>query len=603
MRSWQSHLLPSTISLLGLVSSASAAHKGQWQQVEQLPKASNNKPKNIVFILSDDQDAVLNSTAYMPRLQKHLAEQGTQFVNHFTTTAICCPSRVSLWTGKHPHNTNVTDVAPPFGGYPKFISEGHNDAYLPVWLQEAGYATFYTGKMFNAHDVYNYNSPYLAGWTDNNFLLDPGTYAYLNPIYQKGHEPPVQHYDQHTTELIQTHATELLEEALAADRPFFLGIAPVAPHANIDVNPAPGTPMTEPVPLPRHQHLFDDVRVPRSANFNPHEASGVSYIAQLPLLSDTTVKYLDHFYRQRLRALQGVDELVEQVVQQLEKAGVLDDTYIIYSSDNGYHVGQHRLPPGKETGFEEDIRVPLYIRGPGISKGRVKESVTTHIDLVPTIFDMAGIELREEFDGAPIPYAGEETVSVVRKEHVGVEYWGMALAEGEVGGFDGHGQYVLLNNTYKAIRVKALGYDLYYSVWCNGEHELYDLEVDPGQLNNLYTQSSKYLAPHLRHIFALQYHERPILNSRLDKLISRLDALTMVMKSCKGETCVSPWAVLHPQGDVSTLDDALQMRYDEFYEQQVKVAFERCEQGYLIDAEGPQTGLQYRDGLWWSHWT
>lgn len=78
-------------------------------------KSDKDRPKNVVFILSDDQDAAMDSVLYMPLLRKHLAEQGTTFTNHFTTTAICCPSRVSLWTGKQPHNTNVTDVNPPYG--------------------------------------------------------------------------------------------------------------------------------------------------------------------------------------------------------------------------------------------------------------------------------------------------------------------------------------------------------------------------------------------------------------------------------------------------------------------------------------------------------
>jgi N-acetylglucosamine-6-sulfatase len=315
-----------------------------------------------------------------------------------------------------------------------------NDAYLPLWLQEAGYRTFYTGKMFNSHTIYNHNSPYLKGWTSNNFLLDPGTYSYLNPIYQKDHEKPIQHRNRHTSDLIQKHSAELLDDALASDKPFFLGIAPVAPHSNIDVNTGVGPPiMTEPIPATRHEDMFPNATIPRSSNFNPEEKSGVSWVAQLPRLNDTAVEYLDHFYRQRLRALQAVDELVEQIIRRLDSAGVLDDTYIIYSSDNGYHAGHHRLPPGKECGFDEDIRVPLYICGPGIAQNKTEEAVTTHIDLAPTIFDMASIKLREDFDGAPIPYSdqGGESLEVSegRHEHVGIEFWGMAIAEGEVGGF------------------------------------------------------------------------------------------------------------------------------------------------------------------------
>ena len=163
---------------------------------------------------------------------------------------------------------------------------------------------------------------------------------------------------------------------------------------------------------------------------------------------------MDHFYRQRLRSLQSVDELVESIVSTLQAAGALDDTYIIYSSDNGYHVGQHRLPPGKECGFEEDIRVPLYIRGPGVKEGYVEKGVTAHVDLAPTVLDLAGIELRPDFDGRPVPVEPatdkEETEEAMegaktqkhlvaeqrrKVEHAAVEFWGIALAEGEAGGF------------------------------------------------------------------------------------------------------------------------------------------------------------------------
>lgn len=401
------------------------------------------RPHNVVFILSDDQDAALDSVSYMPLLKKHLGSEGTTYTNHFTTTAVCCPSRVSLWTGKQPHNTNVTDVNPPYGGYPKFISQGLNDNYLPVWLQEAGYNTYYTGKLFNAHTISNYDSPYPAGWTSTDFLLDPGTYAYLNPIYQSNKDAPVHHKNEHTSDLITEKAQGLLDDAITAGKPFFLSVAPIAPHSNIDAERHAGLPlMTEPIPAERHAELFKDVKVPRTENFNPDSPSGANWVRKLPQHNTTSVEYLDHYYRARLRALQAVDELVEKLVVQLDEAGVLEDTYVIYSSDNGFHVGQHRLPPGKECGYEEDIRVPLVIRGPGVPKGEIQDAVTTHIDLAPTILKIVGADLRPDFDGVAIPLGSKgsdtlavETEETKRHEHVAVEYWGFALAEGEGGGF------------------------------------------------------------------------------------------------------------------------------------------------------------------------
>ncbi|KAK9778990.1 hypothetical protein SCAR479_04226 [Seiridium cardinale] len=547
------------------------------------------KGKNIVFILSDDQDLTMDSVSYMPLLKSHIVDKGASFDNHFTTTAICCPSRVALWTGKQPHNTNVTDVSPPYGGYPKFISQGLNENYLPVWLQEAGYQTYYTGKLFNAHTIYNYDSPHVAGWTSSDFLLDPGTYSYLNPIYQKNHDQPVRHQGSHTSDLISEKASGLLREAIASEEPFFLAVAPIAPHSNIDANTGGPPQMNQPIPLERHAELFKSTKVPRTKNFNPEEASGVSWINKLARINETGVSYLDKFYQARLQALQGVDELVERLVDELEAAGILNETYIIYTADNGYHLGQHRLPPGKECGFEEDIRVPFVIRGPGIPAGTVESAVTTHIDLAPTLLRLAGIELRSDFDGTPIPLPSDEPGTVIRHEHVGVEYWGTAIAEGTLGGFDGNGQIVMKNNTYKAIRLIGEGYNIYYSVWCNNEHEFYDIENDPDQMVNLYSEG------------------RPsktfFLGRDLTIVIDRLDALQMVMKSCRGETCVKPWKVLHPDGGVESLVDALNHTYDAFYEDQLKVSFDRCAGGYIIDAEGPQHGYSYRNGGSWHMWT
>jgi arylsulfatase A-like enzyme len=161
------------------------------------------------------------------------------------------------------------------------------------------------------------------------------------------------------------------------------------------------------------------------------QPSGVNWISKLAQQDQANIDYNDHFYRSRLRALQTVDELVDGVVERLEVAGLLDNTYIIYTSDNGYHIGQHRLQPGKECGFEEDIRVPLFIRGPGIAKDHIEDAVTTHIDLAPTIFQLAGIRPREDFDGTPIPLTGRD--NGVRHEHVHVEYWGLAIGEGKHG--------------------------------------------------------------------------------------------------------------------------------------------------------------------------
>ncbi|PKS08523.1 hypothetical protein jhhlp_004908 [Lomentospora prolificans] len=569
----------------------------------------NGKRPNIVFILTDDQDVHMDSLSFTPLTQKHLISQGTLYKRHFCTTAVCCPSRASLWTGKLAHNTNVTDLNPPYGGFPIFVQNGHNENYLPVWLQAAGYSTYITGKMFNAHTVWNYDSPHLKGWDGSDFLLDPNTYDYWNATFQRNHDKPVSHPGEYSTDLVAKKAFDFLEDAVSAEKPFFLAIAPIAPHSNVNstfITPVHGpdddVPVSDdkfrvnfPLPAKRHEHLFPGAKVPRHANFNPDKPSGADWVRRQPKLTDEQVEYNDNHYRGRLQSLQAVDELVEGLFERLEEHGILDNTYIVYTTDNGYHIGHHRLHPGKECGYEEDINIPLIIRGPGVPKGQVSEAVTAHVDLAPTFLQLARAPLRADFDGRPVPLTSKELAEApATREHVNIEYWGWAVSEGKWG-FNGGDDKRIFNNTYKAIRVVGEGYNLYYSVWCTNEHELYDMTNDPGQLVNL-------LHPDEAEVAATA----TILGHPLKTLVPRLDALLFVLKSCSGLSCSQPWRSLHPQGNVASLRDALSPRFDAFYAEQARVEWSRCELGHLIDAEGPQfekDGNIYWQGSKWSDWT
>ncbi|BCS25319.1 sulfatase family protein [Aspergillus puulaauensis] len=566
------------VSLLG----TSAAAPSQQDSSQGRPL----KKPNFLFILADDLDYQLNSPAYMPNTLSRVKDRGVELTNHFVTTALCCPSRVALWTGRQAHNTNVTDVNPPWGGYPKFVAQGFNDDWFPVWMQNAGYNTYYTGKLMNSHSLETYNDPFIKGFNGSDFLLDPYTYSYYNSTYQRNQEPPKSYEGHYTTDVISEKSLGFLNDALKSDRPFFFAVAPIAPHSNVD-NLEDGAVMTEAVPAPRHRHLFKDVKLPRKPNFNPVNNTGVSWVKTLERQNQTVVEYEDNFYRQRLRALQSVDELVNVLLDRLEESGDIDNTYIIFSSDNGYHIGHHRIPPGKSTGFEEDIRVPFYIRGPGIPEGKSVNSTTTHIDLVPTFFELAGIPLREDFDGAPVPIT--QGTAGTKHEHVAVEFWGHAGFEGEFSRIGPDADTHLYNNSYKSARILSEEYNLYYAVWCTNEHELYDLSADPYQIKNLYSvansKNDRYLG-------------RP-----LQAVQNRLDALVLVLQSCQGPTCIKPWNVIHPDGSVQNLKDALSPKYDRFYEAQPKVSFDTCLDGYIISNEGPQVGLQYRNGLSWEAWT
>ncbi|KAJ5422872.1 Alkaline phosphatase-like alpha/beta/alpha [Penicillium cf. griseofulvum] len=526
------------------------------------------KQPNILFVLTDDQGKYVGGLEHMPKLQETLVQQGTSYSKHFCSIALCCPSRANLWTGRMPHNTNVTDVGLPYGGYPKVVSAGWNDNYLPLWMQEAGYNTYYVGKMWNAHTEDNYNDPYVRGFNGSDFLLDP----YTSILYD----------GKYSTDVIAEKAEDFIDEAVKHEQPWMLTVAPNAPHSNGSHDSTRNANwFGGPEFAPRHADLFKDVRAPRDESFNTLIEDAVSWVQNVPELNQTHIDYIDEFQRCRLRALQAVDEMIGKLVDKLEKVGELDNTYIFFSTDNGYHLGQHRMQPGKNCGYETDINVPLIVRGPGIGKNQTLNAITSHTDLAPTFLNIAGAT-RDGLDGKKIPTTISASTADNRTEHVAIEYWGLAVPEGIYGYASDkddqqHNSYQ--RNTYKGIRLVADDYSLYYSVWCTNEKEFFDLKSDPHQTVNLGTHPAK--------------HSYKIAKRELPQIIARLDALMLVLKSCEGDACRYPWKQLHPAGKVNSLVDALDSGFDTFYANQPKVSFSSCEGGYIISAEGPQKFNSY----------
>lgn len=272
-------------------------------------------------------------------------------------------------------------------------------------------------------------------------------------------------------------------------------VMPIGPHSEV-FNKGNGVEFAPPVPADRHTDLYPNATIPRTKSFNPSVPKNISYLKNLPKLNSTVVDYLDEFYRLRLRALASVDDMVDDIFAKLEQRNLLDNTYIIYTSDNGFHMGQHRLQAGKTSCYEEDVNIPFMIRGPGIPKGAVVKHPTNHVDLAPTIFDLAGIPLRDDFDGAPMPIKNQHQPQTY--ESINVEFWGGANIEEGKYGVDsefcsdirlltlylfthriltGSMSAHVLNNTYKSVRIIGSGYNLMYSVWCTNEGELYDMHV------------------------------------------------------------------------------------------------------------------------------
>lgn len=182
--------------------------------------------------------------------------------------------------------------------------------------------------------------------------------------------------------------------------------------------------------------------------------------------------------------------MIGEFVAALEKKGILDNTYIVYTTDNGYHIGQHRLGAGKKCGYEEDINIPMVIRGPNVPKNKATDIVTTHTDLAATFMSMLKLKEQPGMDGKAMPLTQKalDDNKDGPSEHVNVEMWSsgtynenpLIKATATVYEEDDEEDVKVQaaipgigKNTYKSLRLIGSGYNLYYSVWCTNEHELY----------------------------------------------------------------------------------------------------------------------------------
>ncbi|KAF9411412.1 hypothetical protein BGZ76_005350 [Entomortierella beljakovae] len=476
---------------------------------------------------------------------------------------MCCPSRVSLWSGQFAHNHNVTDESPPHGSYTKFVSQKLDQNWLPTWLQAAGYSNNYIGKFINGVTPSLKLAP--KGFDKDHWepLVSPGIYTFYSPLFATNDGPLEAHEGVYQTDIISDKSIAILDDlAKNKSNPFLFVISPTAPHDEVWQTPK-GTIFTPPLPAKRHEHLFPNAKAPRHPNFNPEKNDKVSWIGTLPRLNETEIEAIDATYRARLQSLQATDELVERVIKRLEENGQLDNTYIVYTTDNGYHLGTHRMFAGKQTAFEEDTNIPFIIRGPGIAKNKKSNAVATHTHFPATVLKLANLPIPDELDAHSIPVLENKKVYGKDQptEAFSVEFWSNAFMENTTARFD--------TNTYKSVRLIGQGYNLLYTVWCTGEKEYYDLVRDPFQIKNIYRQTKP-------------------------SFLDRLDALLNVLRTCKGPTCRDPWSVIHHKtksdhhsnGDkVRSLKDALNKKYDRFYADQPKFSFKGCIPYYLTDNE------------------
>jgi len=424
---------------------------------------------NIVVLMTDDQD--IRSMEVMTRVQA-IAPNATIFSNNFVSNPLCCPSRATFLTGQYAHNHGVMSNTPPDGGYKKL---DHSNT-LPVWLQKAGYYTAHIGKYLNGYGYQDTNpnddipaeKEIPAGWNEWYGMLN---YSYYN--YNLNENGNIVFYgddaDNYQTDVYARKAIDFIQKRSSDSTPFFLSIAFLSPHDDTSIPPGPE-------PAKRHKGVFNNKPLPQPPSFNEADMSDKPFFMQaLPLMDSDVIETITVSYRRQHESLLAVDESVEKIINTLNDTGKLNNTVLIFTSDNGFFHGEHRKPSEKELLYEEAIRVPLIIYIPGLSHGQTINKLVANIDLAPTIVELAGASTERVMDG----------LSLLPLFTGHVNWRTSILIEGKetiVKWEDGKWQ-----ERYAAVRTDRYIY---------GEHfyglvkEFYDLYRDPYQLRSLHNSPS-----------------------------------------------------------------------------------------------------------------
>ncbi len=444
----------------------------------------------MILILTDDLDAQLleEHMEDYPNLRE-LAAEGTTFQNAFVTDPLCCPSRATILRGQYAHNHEIVGNTWPRGGSQKFRVLGLGESTVATWLQDEGYRTVLVGKYMNGY----YGTRVPVGWDDWYAIAGDYLSTRLNENGRVNYYDPERH---HLDDVLAEKATGYIRGTTADEPPFFMWLGTQAPHA-------PATPAA------RHEDAFLGARLPRPPSFDEEDVSDKpEWVRNNPTLDQKQIAPMEDLYRDRLGSMLAVDEMVERLVDALRESGELDNTYLVFTSDNGFHLGQHRLTTGKWTAYEEDIRVPLIVRGPGVPEGQNLEHLVLNNDLAPTFADLAGAitppfvdgrslepllstdptpedEWRRAFlveaaasegRGPPSPLVDEDSVKPLLTGDPLPEGWRRAAQSGAWSRVD-WGRPGL-----EAIRTE----EHLYVEYGTGERELYDLKKDPYQVDNVF---------------------------------------------------------------------------------------------------------------------
>jgi arylsulfatase A-like enzyme len=423
------------------------------------PVPTDGRP-NIVFILTDDLST--NLVPYMPHVRA-LEASGASFQHYFVVDSLCCPSRSAIFTGLYPHDDGVFTNTGSDGGYSAYNHYRNPARSFAVALSAAGYQTGFMGKYLNG---YLPKDPQAPGWD----VWDVAGNGYPEFNYNLNENGVVHSYgdnpSDYLTNVLGQKATEFIDGAQYTGKPFALEVATFAPHS----------PYT---PAPLDDGTFPTLSTPRSPSFGVKPTDPPRWLAAVPPLPSEAVQRMTRHFRLRVEASQAVDRMIGQIEKALAATNQLANTYIVFSSDNGFHMGEHGLWSGKQTAFDTDIRVPLVVAGPGVPPGTTINAMASSIDLAPTFqniaharpaFEPDGVSLLDRLHGKPAPVNWQRAILV---EHHGPV----------VDPNDPDRQPVSSGNppSYEAMRTATA----LYVEYATGEREYYDLARDPFELHNV----------------------------------------------------------------------------------------------------------------------
>lgn len=396
-----------SFAAIGLAIRSDSQAPSAGPEVESAAGVAGSRP-NILVVLTDDQD--FRSLRAMDRVNRLLGRGGTRFDRAYATFPLCCPARATLLTGLYSHNHGVVGNKPPEGGFPAFHGRRHT---IGVWLQRAGYRTAWIGKYLNAYGL-DGRYPIPPGWSRWHAFVEQSElrmYGYqLNDngtVHSYGSSPR-----EYQTDLLARKAARFIDFAARRPQPFFLVMATLAPH---DEDDRIDTGDRDPRPAPRHLGAELPAALLRPpASFDERDVSDKARrVRTSPRLTAGERRRLRGLRRSRLESLLAVDEAVGMLIRRLRRSGELDRTVIVFTTDNGYMLGEHRQVGGKSLPYEEAARVPLLIRGPGFPAGERRTQIVGDVDLVPTFLELSGAHPTRRPDGISLLGAASDPAAGV----------------------------------------------------------------------------------------------------------------------------------------------------------------------------------------------